>query len=104
LQIKNKSKDVKMKTIARTRNISVEPGPEGVKRVLPDRPQAGSAGDVNQAFDQLEQSVHAALETYSNVHRGSGQASQASTHLYEQARAIALKSLGLDKQKNTIIF
>lgn len=41
--------------------------------------------EISGAFTELEQSVHAALETYSNVHRGSGHNSMVSTHLFEQA-------------------
>lgn len=57
-----------------------------------------------KAFTELERSVFAALETYSNVHRGSGHNSMVSTFLYEQARDIVLDYLGLDKDKNTVIF
>jgi selenocysteine lyase/cysteine desulfurase len=61
------------------------------------------------AFAELEGSVHAALETYSNVHRGSGHNSLTTTHLYEQAREIVLDYLGLDgghvhKDQYTVIF
>jgi selenocysteine lyase/cysteine desulfurase len=48
--------------------------------------------------------VHAALETYSNVHRGSGHFSQATTHLYEEAREIVLEHLELDKAQYLVIF
>ena len=51
------------------------------------------------AFAELERSVQTALETYSNVHRGSGHNSLVSTHLYEQAREIVLEYLGLGKDK-----
>jgi selenocysteine lyase/cysteine desulfurase len=57
-----------------------------------------------KAFSELEQGVHAALETYSNVHRGSGHNSMVSTHLFEQARDIVLKYLGLNKGKYVVIF
>ena len=60
--------------------------------------------DTLKAFAELVQSVHAALETYSNVHRGSGHKSLVSTHLYEQARDIVLEYLNLDKGKYVIIF
>jgi len=43
-----------------------------------------------EAFTELERGVQAALETYSNVHRGSGHNSLVTTHLYEQARDIVL--------------
>ena len=53
---------------------------------------------------ELEQGVYAVLETYSNVHRGSGQNSMVTTNLYEQARHIVLEYLGLNKGKYTVIF
>jgi len=56
------------------------------------------------AFEELEQAVYDALETYSNVHRGSGHNSMVTTHLYEQARDIVLEFLGLNKGKYTVIF
>ena len=56
------------------------------------------------AFAELERSVYAALETYSNVHRGSGHNSVASTRLYEHAGDIVLEYLGLAKDKYVVIF
>jgi selenocysteine lyase/cysteine desulfurase len=56
------------------------------------------------AFTELEQGVFAALETYSNVHRGSGQNSVVTTYLYERARDIVLNYLGLNKGKYVVIF
>jgi len=58
----------------------------------------------NNPFDELERSVYAALETYSNVHRGSGHFSMVTTHLFEQARDIVLEYLGLNKRKYKVIF
>ena len=58
----------------------------------------------DNGFAELERSVHAALETYSNVHRGSGHNSMVTTHIYEQARDIVLDYLGLDKGKYKVIF
>jgi selenocysteine lyase/cysteine desulfurase len=60
--------------------------------------------DATTAFDALERSVYAALETYSNVHRGSGHHSVVSTYLYEQARGIVLEHLGLSAGKHVVIF
>jgi selenocysteine lyase/cysteine desulfurase len=57
-----------------------------------------------EVFAELERSMLAALETYSNVHRGSGHNSLVSTHLYEQAREIVLEYLGLSKDRYMIIF
>ncbi|MDZ7605600.1 MAG: aminotransferase class V-fold PLP-dependent enzyme [Cyclobacteriaceae bacterium] len=55
-------------------------------------------------FEVLERGVYAALETYSNVHRGSGHFSMVTTHLFEQAREIILEYFGLDKRKYIVIF
>jgi hypothetical protein len=60
--------------------------------------------DVTTAFDALERGVYAALETYSNVHRGSGHHSMVSTYLFEQARGIVLEHLGLSAAKYIVIF
>ena len=57
-----------------------------------------------EAFAELESGVQAALETYSNVHRGSGHNSLVSTHLYEQAREIVLEYLDLDPDRYVVIF
>lgn len=59
---------------------------------------------TTEAFAELEREMHAALETYSNVHRGSGHNSMVTTHLFEQARNIVLEYLGLNKGKYTVIF
>lgn len=60
--------------------------------------------DHDDVFSQLEQSIYAALETYSNVHRGSGHNSMVTTHLFEQAREIVLEYLGLDQSVYLVIF
>lgn len=52
----------------------------------------------------LERSVFSALETYSNVHRGSGHNSMISTYLFEHARKIVLDYLELKKDKYVVIF
>jgi selenocysteine lyase/cysteine desulfurase len=59
---------------------------------------------VTVAFDALEQRVRAALETYANVHRGSGHHSMASTQLFEQARDIVLTHMGLRPDRYVVIF
>ena len=56
------------------------------------------------AFANLESGVRVALETYSNVHRGSGHNSMVTTHLYEQAREMVLEYLGLNKATYCVIF
>ena len=60
--------------------------------------------DGPEPFAELERGVRAALETYANVHRGSGHNSQVSTHLYEQAGDIVSEYLGLNKSKYLVIF
>jgi selenocysteine lyase/cysteine desulfurase len=52
----------------------------------------------------LEKSILEALKTYSNVHRGSGHKSMASTGLFEHARQIVLDYLGLHPRKYQVIF
>jgi len=63
-----------------------------------------SATDHAGAFEELERGVHAALETYSNVHRGTGHHSMVSTALFEQARDIVLEHLGLARGKHVVVF
>jgi len=60
--------------------------------------------DSAHALIELEKGILAALETYSNVHRGSGHNSMVTTHLYEQARDIVLEYLNLSKTRYTVIF
>ena len=59
---------------------------------------------MSETFAELERGVRAALETYSNVHRGSGHNSMVTTHLFEQARDIVLEQLGLNKDKYVVVF
>lgn len=54
--------------------------------------------------EKLEKSIIEALKTYSNVHRGSGHKSIASTELFEKARHIVLDYLGLNPRKYLVIF
>jgi selenocysteine lyase/cysteine desulfurase len=57
-----------------------------------------------RAFEELERSVKTALETYSNVHRGTGHYSQITSELFERARDIILDYLRLEKHLYTVIF
>lgn len=59
---------------------------------------------TNEVVAELERSIEAALETYSNVHRGSGQNSLVSTELFERSRLIVLQWLGLSEKQYTVIF
>jgi len=60
--------------------------------------------ETTVAFAELEKTIHAALETYSNVHRGNGHFSLATTHLFEQARKIILEYLGLSTANYVVVF
>ena len=62
-----------------------------------------SSNQALDAFEELERGVRAALETYSNVHRGSGHNSVVSTHLFEQAREIVLEELGVSGRTHAVI-
>ncbi|HEX2935268.1 MAG TPA: aminotransferase class V-fold PLP-dependent enzyme [Bacteroidales bacterium] len=59
---------------------------------------------VVDPLQELEKGVEAALETYSNVHRGSGHNSMVTTHLYEKARQIVLDHLGLSTSRYAVVF
>jgi selenocysteine lyase/cysteine desulfurase len=61
-------------------------------------------GATISSYQELERAVYAALETYSNVHRGSGHNSMVSTYLYEQARDIVIEHLELKKGNYIVIF
>jgi selenocysteine lyase/cysteine desulfurase len=63
-----------------------------------------SATDRAGALAELGRGVHAALEVYSNVHRGTGHHSMASSVLFERAREIVLEHLGLDADRYVVVF
>jgi selenocysteine lyase/cysteine desulfurase len=60
--------------------------------------------EKNEILALLERGVLTALETYSNVHRGSGFKSVVTTHLFEQARDIVLGYLGIKNTGFVVIF
>ena len=62
------------------------------------------ANTNDSAFDTLEIRVYRALESYSNVHRGSGHHSIVTTHLYEKSREIVLGHFGLNPKDHTVVF
>ena len=68
--------------------------------------EIGGSGNADKidAYMVLERALHKALETYANVHRGSGLNSMVSTHLYDQARDIVLEYLAINKGKYVVIF
>ena len=85
-----------------TKNIKNE-----VHGVFPLREEKKAVSGINEiakAFAELEQAIHATLEVYSNIHRGSGHNSMVSTYLFEHARNIVLEYLGLNKSRYVVIF
>jgi len=58
----------------------------------------------SDVYTLLENSMFAVLQTYSNVHRGSGPASAATTHIYDKARLVVLEHLGLRPSDYFVVF
>jgi selenocysteine lyase/cysteine desulfurase len=56
------------------------------------------------ALTELASRVYQALETYSNVHRGTGFNSEVTTALFEKARTVVLEHLGLSKSTHVVVF
>ncbi len=76
-----------------------------MKTLLKEKP--GDKETVNhhgEYFSAFKNQVYSALETYANVHRGSGQKSLITTRLYEHARAVIANYLQLDDRKHVLIF
>jgi selenocysteine lyase/cysteine desulfurase len=67
-------------------------------------PMGNAPTERSMALTELAQRVYAALETYSNVHRGAGPNSEATTALFERARAIVLEHFGLDGATHAVVF
>lgn len=84
--------------------VYTEYGPGDVLQPKEAPGAASKDDDTTEAFAELARGVHAALETYANVHRGSGHASMVSTRLFEQARDIVLEYLRLPKDQYVVIF
>jgi selenocysteine lyase/cysteine desulfurase len=60
--------------------------------------------NTDAAWANLEASVRTVVETYSNVHRGSGQFSTVTSVLFERARSVVLQFLGLDEKHYAVAF
>jgi selenocysteine lyase/cysteine desulfurase len=80
---------------------------DGISEISSDtlsvNPQSGRE-KTNDARQSLSESIKATLETYSNVHRGSGHFSKVTTRLYEKAREIVLEYLELKKHSYLVVF
>jgi len=70
------------------------------------RPEARTnrADAREEAFCELEAGVLRVLETYANVHRGTGYNSLVTTRLYERAREVILDALDLSRSRFTVVF
>lgn len=73
-------------------------------RSLQNNTTVPAMADNCGAFEELERGVCAALETYSNVHRGTGHYSMVSTELFERARDIIIEYLGLKKNEYMVVY
>lgn len=60
--------------------------------------------NTDEARSELERGIYTLLETYSNVHRGSGHNSMVTSGIYDQAREIVLDYLMLPGRKYAVIF
>jgi selenocysteine lyase/cysteine desulfurase len=59
---------------------------------------------MHESYLEIERVARAALETYSNVHRGSGHHAVTSSRLYDQAKDVVLDCLGLGRKSHVVIF
>ncbi|MFW9824107.1 MAG: aminotransferase class V-fold PLP-dependent enzyme, partial [Candidatus Thorarchaeota archaeon] len=60
--------------------------------------------ESSESLKKLKKSVYTLLETYSNVHRGTGHNSMITTALFEHARQIILSYLKLDNKNYVVVF
>jgi selenocysteine lyase/cysteine desulfurase len=60
--------------------------------------------DYSKAITKLEEVIFRALQTYSNVERGSGQFSQITTALVEESRKVVLQHMQLSNDDYIVIF
>jgi len=66
--------------------------------------EASIYGQKESAIDLLEEKIFPVLQTYSNIHRGSGHNSVVTSGLYDRSRNTVLEYLGLDNKKYIVIF
>ena len=59
---------------------------------------------IPDALLKIEETMHCVLETYSNVHRGSGLKSAITSAIYDKARDLALQYMKLSRTKYRLVF
>ncbi len=86
-------------------DIAVHEGP-AQRQVLVEAlaQNARTESERTDALRALRDAMTTVLETYSNVHRGQGQFSLASTELLEEARKITERFFGIDTEKWMVVF
>jgi selenocysteine lyase/cysteine desulfurase len=62
------------------------------------------SNNTENAFGIIRETMLKVLETYSNIHRGSGHFAMITTQAYEKARMVVLKYLGLSEREYMTIF
>ncbi len=90
-----------MKTI---QNDTIQTDYQTDNKPVFDSGQRQKSNFTINAFIELENRVEKALETYSGVHRGTGQFSVVTTALYEHARRNILEYLKLNPSKYLVLF
>jgi selenocysteine lyase/cysteine desulfurase len=88
-----------MKTNTITKQFVTEKG-----ITTPKSDQQPENATIVNAYKELENCIYTALETYSNVHRGSGHFSKVSTQLYDKSREVVLDFMGLNMRSNMVVF
>ena len=68
------------------------------------KPMKGVMETKVTQYEELGSRLYTALQRYSNVHRGAGHYSRATTALFEKARVVVLEYLGLSREKYTVVF
>ena len=77
---------------------------ETIQPELKTKTKETSILNSGETFLKLEQSIYSALEVYSNVHRGSGFNSLASTKLFDASRKVVLDFFKLKPSSHVVIF
>ena len=76
-----------------------------MKTIFKEKPLDKSTQEFQSNYPSaFKHRIYSVLETYANVHRGSGQKSLITTRLYEHARILISDYMQLDSRKHILIF